>query len=334
MMSWSDMREGDALWVSFGTFCSSALWGGNKKKRWGQCTEEQKKRWKTVTSAEHVDAAAEANKWADQRRSSGFRVRNGRKHFFSLSSAAFSSSVAQAAWQSIAMRSGPQLTRNSAKTTLCFFASQSAGMPVKILMWPADSVYLELPQRARCQRASAHARPPLYISWPTCLHKSEPLGWRTADVSAMERRPRDFHFNLVNVDVRPLCPPALHTVLSTNPFGKKKTVELPAASYISWNLLIQSCKSAIWKIFTHTKTRFAVSRCYLVQILSVFTLTDVKPLCRMGHHDKKGKRLLFYYRVAVESPSAHHSRFTMPLMQPLSHNCSPAAFKCSRSTVH
>lgn len=151
-----------------------------KKRRWGQCTEEQKKkqkRWKTVTSAEHVDAAADANKWADQRRSSGFTVRNGRKHFFPLSSAAFSSSVAQAAWQSIAMRSGPQLTRNSAKTTLCFFfASQSAGMPVKILMWPADSVYLELPQRARCQRASAHARPPLYISWPTRLRKSETSG--------------------------------------------------------------------------------------------------------------------------------------------------------------
>lgn len=118
------------------------------------------------------------------------------------------------------------------------------------------------------------------------------------------------------------------------PFGKKKkkTVELPAASYISWNLLIQSCKSAIWKIFTHTKTRFAVSRC-LFGTNSLSLHTD-RRVCRMGHNGKKGKRLLFYYRVAVESPSAHHSRFTMPLMQPLSHNCSPAAFKCSRSTVH
>lgn len=160
MMSWSDMREGDVLWVSFGTFCSSALWGGNKKKkRWGQCTEEQKKtggkQWhqpSTLTLPskpinEPISAALQ-----------GSESETDENTFFSPSSAAFSSSVAQAAWQSIAMRSGPQLTRNSAKTTLCFFASQSAGMPVKILMWPADSVYLELPQRARCQRASERAR--------------------------------------------------------------------------------------------------------------------------------------------------------------------------------
>lgn len=44
--------------------------------------EKKNNQWKTVTSAKHVDTAVEANKWAYQCSSSGFRLRNWGKPFF------------------------------------------------------------------------------------------------------------------------------------------------------------------------------------------------------------------------------------------------------------
>lgn len=181
MMSRSDMRGGDVLGVSFGTFCSSALWGGNKKKkkRWGQCTEEQKKKqnggkqWhqpSTLTLPptpinEPISAALQ-----------GSQSETDESTFFLSPPQPLAQALPKRPDSLSRCVRGRSWRGTVQKQPSVFFASQSAGMPVKILMWPADSVYLELPQRARCQRASAHARPPLYISWPTRLRKSETSG--------------------------------------------------------------------------------------------------------------------------------------------------------------
>lgn len=64
MMSWRDMRETCCGYLSA---LSARTHFVAVKKRWGQCTDEQRL-WKTVTSAERIDAAFEAKRWAGQTR--------------------------------------------------------------------------------------------------------------------------------------------------------------------------------------------------------------------------------------------------------------------------
>lgn len=217
MMSRSDMRDMCCWYLSA---LSAPAHSAVVKKRWGQCTDEQTL-WKTVTSAERVDAAFKAKRWAGQTRLS-LRSESERKNSRRVSvpftlrllqkrSDSLSGCVRQRwndAKQSKQLRWSPCLCARD-----CGNACKDSHVVDRLCL---SRSYLSV------HTASAHISS---FTSPGPAYKPETWVWNGT-------KPLDFHFHLINDRMYT----SGHHVLCTQRSENKSHLECAAASRVLYRL--------------------------------------------------------------------------------------------------